>query len=116
MKTVRTVNGVSRIDDAAPGSQKLNDFLRTILIAHRDTLVKRVIDNLDRYIDYRFNLKPTKDQTDKLRNSLANLKGGGIVPAKHASLFMEINVKDHVYVGTKTFYEEIDQEIEWVLK
>lgn len=29
---------------------------------------------------------------------------------------MEVSAKDYVYVGTKTFYEEIDGEIEWALK
>ncbi|HEX5171878.1 MAG TPA: hypothetical protein VFW11_22015 [Cyclobacteriaceae bacterium] len=116
MKTVRTVNGVSRIEDAMEGSSKLNDVLVPILIAHRDTLVKRILDHLEVYLDYKFHIKPTREKMNHVRDKLASLKGNGIDEAKYTSLFMEINTKDRLYVGTSKFYEEIDHTIEWSLK
>lgn len=115
MKTVRTVNGVSRIEDA-PGSQQYNDALVSILIAHRDTLIKRMLGNLEVYMDYKFHIKPPREKMNVIRDRLANMKGYNVSSAYHDAVLKEIGTRDHVYIGTGQFYEEIDKEIEWLLK
>lgn len=111
MKSVRTVNGVTRIGDAIQ-----EDLLVEILNAHRDTLIKRILVNLDVYLSYRFNLKPSKEKMDNIKDALISMKSGSIDRNRHAALFTEIKAKDHLYVGTAKFYEDIDEGISWKLK
>jgi hypothetical protein len=115
MKSVRTVNGVTWIDDAVQKSEQLNDKLLEILNAHRDTLIKRILANLEVYLLYRFEVKAPKEKLIYIKDKLISMKNYNVDMTKHARTFTEANVKDQVYIGTQAFYDEIDEQIGWGL-
>jgi hypothetical protein len=115
MKSVRTVNGVTWIDDAVQKSEQINEKLLEVLNAHRDTLIKRMLANLEVYLLYRFEAKPSKDKLNNIKDKLVSMKSHNVDMDKHARFFKEADKMDQVYIGTQAFYEEIDDVIGWGL-
>src|SRR5262245_38682918 len=104
MKTIKTVNGVARIDDTDPQSKRYNDQVVTILNAHRDVLIKRLLSDLEIYLLYRFNIKATKEQVNSVKDELHRMQDHNIDQARYATLFNELEANQQLYVGTSKFY------------
>lgn len=116
MKTVRTVNGVSRIDYALTGKELYHEKVVEILNAHRDTLIKRLLSNLEIYLIYKFNLKVDKDKLNRIKDELSSLKDHNVNDAHSVTLLTALSSRDNIYVDSLPFYEEIDEAIRWCLK
>jgi hypothetical protein len=116
MKRVRTTNGVSRIDDTVPSSARTAEMLSEILQAHRETLIRRLLNGMDAYLLYRFNAKLTTQEKEPIKDRLNTLKNSAIDREKYSTFFREIDSHENLYVGTTKFYEEIDEAIRWQLQ
>jgi hypothetical protein len=114
MKTVKTANGVRRIEDWNRHLVPIQ--LRTILQEHRATLIdKLIVGGLEAYIDYKFCVKTIPDQGRDIRESLQQLKEEGIDMALYGSIFDEIERRECIHLANGLFYIEIDRAIRNIL-
>jgi hypothetical protein len=114
MKTVKTANGIKKIED---GHQQLVPIqLRTILQEHRATLIDKLLSGgLDAYIDYKFSMKASPKEMERIKDSLDVLKHDGIDILAYGSIFQAVMSHDFTTLDNSLFYAEIDQAIKVIL-
>lgn len=114
MKTVKTANGVKKIEDW--NSHLVPIQLRTILQEHRATLVDKLINGgLAAYIDYKFAMKAAPKLMEQIKDSLMLLKHDGIDSVVYASTFDAVLKNEYTALDNALFYMEIDQVIKATL-
>ena len=114
MKTVKTANGVRKIEDADTSLVPLQ--LRSILQEHRSTLVNRMLNNgLEAYIDYKFATKADAKQLEQIKNNLDTLKSSGINSDAYAPIFSKVAEQEFTALDNAIFYNEIDRTIKETL-
>jgi len=114
MKTVKTANGVRKIEDADTSLVPLQ--LRSILQEHRTTLVNRMLNNgLGAYIDYKFAMKPDDKQLEQIKNNLDTLKNSGINSEVYAPIFLKVLEQEFTALDNAIFYNEIDRTLKETL-
>ena len=114
MKTVKTANGVRKIEDADTSLVPLQ--LRSILQEHRTALINRMLNNgLESYIDYKFAMKADMKQLDQIKSNLDTLKNSGINSEVYASIFAKVLEQEFTALDNVVFYNEIDGTIKETL-
>ena len=109
MKTLRTLNGVKRIEDSDPNVMLLK--VRQILDEQRNGLITRLINDLAAYIDYKFQVRPDARQLALIKEKLYTLKNSGLDLEKYDALLQHVMHHDSTYVNAEPFYKEIDENI-----
>lgn len=109
MKTIRTTAGLRRIQDSDPSATIFK--IREILSEQRDTYINRLSSDLSSYIHYKFNLKPTSQQLDTIKDKLISLKNSALDLDRYDSILHSILNKENTYVSAEPFYKEIDEKI-----
>lgn len=114
MKTVKTANGVRKIEDADLSLVPLQ--LRSILQEHRTALVNRLLNGgLEAYIDYKFATKGDARQLEQIKNNLDTLKNSGINSDVYAPIFNKVQDHEFTTLDNVIFYNEIDRTIQETL-
>lgn len=113
MKTVRTIQGVKRIEHNDNHLTLLQ--LREILNAHRDALINRLVSDLPAYLDYKFNARVNGKQLEVLKDKLTYLKNSSVDMDKYDFIFKHVMTHESTYVASEPFYREIDDNISWYL-
>jgi hypothetical protein len=107
MKTIKTVNGMKKIDETNVNLVSIQ--LRTILQDHRATLIDKLIaGGIETYVDYKFNIKISPKKIQTLKLNLENLKDSGIDPEHYSSIYEAVAKNDFVSLDNSIFYNEID--------
>ncbi|HEY3404433.1 MAG TPA: hypothetical protein VGK59_13685 [Ohtaekwangia sp.] len=114
MKTVKTANGVKKIEDTDGSLVPLQ--LRSILQEHRTVLVNRLLNGgLEAYIDYKFATKAEAKQLEQIKNNLDTLKNSGINSDVYAPIFNKVQQHEFITLENVIFYNEIDRTIKETL-
>jgi hypothetical protein len=114
MKTIKTVNGIKRIDDWDVNLIPVQ--LRSILHDHRKALVdKLVTGGLDLYIDYKFSTKASFQQVERIKLKLTELANSGIDLEVYQPIFDEVMENEFTKLDNARFYYEIDEIIKAVI-
>lgn len=114
MKTIKTVNGIKRIEDWDVNLIPVQ--LRSILHEHRKGLVdKLVTGGLDLYIDYKFSSKATFQQVERIKLKLTELANSGIDLELYQPIFDEVMENEFTKLDNARFYYEIDEIIKGVI-
>ena len=114
MKTVKTANGVRKIEDRDTTLVPIQ--LRSILQEHRSTLVSRLLNGgLEAYIDYKFATKADIKQLVLIKNNLDTLKNSGINSDVYAPIFNKVQDHEFIVLDNVIFYSEIDRTIQETL-
>jgi len=107
MKTIKTVNGIKKIDDWNLDLVPLQ--LRQVLQDHRATLIDKLLGGgLAAYIDYKFNTKISAKTFDLLKQKLNDLKQSGVDVMLYQSIFDLVLKNEHTVLNNVLFYDEID--------
>lgn len=107
MKTVKTANGVKKIEDWNLDLVPLQ--LRYILQDHRATLIDKLLQGgLVAYIDYKFATKTTAKTQEVIKQKLSELKQSGIDVLLYHSIFELVLSNEYTALHNTLFYEEID--------
>jgi hypothetical protein len=115
MKTVKTANGIKKIEDWNYDLVPLQ--LRSILQEHRSTLITRLIQGgVESYIDYKFNKKIQHQQLTKIINDLESLKRSGIDIDTYEPIFQDVLDREYTALTNALFYAEIDRTIQETLQ
>jgi hypothetical protein len=109
MKSIKTANGIKRIEECAESVALVK--IREILTDHRNTLINRLILDLPVYLSYRFNIKCEKEQLQSITDRLYSLKHYPIDLDKYDALTQTILANVTTHLNTELFYKEIDQAI-----
>ena len=114
MKTVKTANGIRKIEDWNMNLVPLQ--LRTILQEHRATLVDKLMNGgLSAYIDYKFATRATPKQHDQISAALATLRNEGLDISTYGSIFAAVEKNEFTNLDNALFYAEIDAAIKATL-
>jgi hypothetical protein len=114
MKTVKTVNGVKKIEDR--DASLILFQLKSILKEHRMTLVDKILSGgLELYIDYKFNTRPAPELLQEVRLKLDELRKDGIDAEMYRHVFETVLKNQSTILGNTIFYNEIDGAIKEAL-
>lgn len=114
MKTIKTANGMKKIEDWNANLVPIQ--LRTILQEHRATLVDKLMNGgLGAYIDYKFATRATSQQHDQIRVALSTLRNDGIDISTYGSIFAAVEKNEFTSLDNALFYAEIDATIKATL-
>jgi hypothetical protein len=110
MRTVKTVNGIKKIEDVNMDLVPLQ--LREIMQQHRATLIDKLLGSeLDHYIEYKFNRKASPVQLKEIKENLHQLKNSGIDLQSYLPVFDNVLNNTNSTLDNRFFYEEIDLTI-----
>jgi hypothetical protein len=107
MKQVKTVNGLKTIDDWTNDIVPIQ--LQEIIHEHRYTLIEKLVPGLEIYVQAKLNKKATKEQLDRMKERLFQLKNSPINMDNYAGLLELVLKNDRVNMDSGIFYAEIDQ-------
>jgi len=114
MKTVKTANGIKKIEDWNMNLVPIQ--LRTILQEHRATLVDKLMSGgLNAYIDYKFATRATVKQHDQIKAALSTLRDDGIDISLYGSIFAAVEKNEFTNLDNALFYAEIESTIKAAL-
>jgi hypothetical protein len=114
MKTVKTVNGVKKIEDRDASLVPVQ--LKSILKEHRMTLVDKILSGgLALYVNYKFNTKPGPEVLQGVRLKLDELRKDGIDTEMYHHVFETVLKNQSTILGNAIFYREIDGAIKEAL-
>ncbi len=110
MKTIKTAAGLLTLKDGDQYFVSLQ--LRSILQDHRTQLIDNLISSdLNRYIDYKFDLTANPIQLNRIKNHLIKLRQSGINMTRYDSILQYVIKYDFVQLGNALFFHEIDEII-----
>lgn len=110
MKTIKTVNGIKKIEDWNVDLVPVQ--LRTILQEHRATLIDKLIaGGISTYIDYKFNTRVSPKRILTLKLNLENLRDSGIDINRYRPIFDAVSKNEFTNLDNSIFYTEIDLNI-----
>lgn len=109
MKIVRTATGNKKIEECAEPVALMK--IREILTDHRNELINRLILDLPTYTNYKFNVKPDKDQLQSLTDKLYSIKHAPFDLDRYDTVVQEILANNTTYLNSELFYKDIDAMI-----
>ncbi len=114
MKTIKTANGIKKIEDW--NAHLVPIQLRSILQEHRSILIDKLIQGgLQAYIDYTFSMKAAPKLMEQIKDALTTLKHDGIDSVTYAPMFDAVLHNDFTMLDNALFYSEINTIIKSTL-
>ena len=108
-RNIRIATGVKKIELGNENMAMLQ--IGEVLKQHRDALITSLLSDLATYIKYKFRTPPAKEQLDRIRHKLLDLKNTGITLTKYSAVIEEILENETTYVKSEPFYHEINEVI-----
>jgi hypothetical protein len=109
MKSLKTANGVRRIEDSDVNVTLFK--LREILHEHRSTLIARIVADPLAYTEYRFNCRPAAKQLENIKYRLLGLKETVLDLERYDSVVQHVLAHDVTSLNAEPFFKEIDVHI-----
>ena len=105
------------IKSALLGSKNLIDTnqdvllvqLREIIKEHRALIIARLVGELPVYLDFKFQYKPDKDSSLRIKEELMSLKNSGVGLQHYENVVSQLMNRAVVHLTNEPFYQEIDQ-------
>lgn len=82
--------------------------LREILKEHRNLVITRLLGDLPTYLDYKFQVKPTKELIGIVHDKLLTLKNGQVDLDQYPSVVQQLFDRALIHLTNEPFYSEID--------
>jgi hypothetical protein len=116
MRTVKTFNGIRKIEDWDMNLVPLQ--VREILQEERKSLIERLFSDkgLEEYIQHRFNVKVAPQKALQIKSKLIELQHSGINLERYRSAFQTVLEKENSHIDSAIFFAEIDQHIQLCLR
>jgi hypothetical protein len=108
MKTVKSaLLGVKTLIDRNKEVQLVQ--LQDILKEHRGLVITRLLGDLPTYLDYKFQVKATKDMIGSVHDKLLTLKNGNVNLTKYEAVVQQVLNRSVTHLTNEPFYAEIDE-------
>ena len=106
IRSIRTATGLKRVELANSSLAPLQ--IQDVLKEHREALINRLISDLKTYIEYKFSIPISKDQLERIKDKLSELKTSNIDLSRYASIIDEVMTSELTHVKSELFYQEIN--------
>ena len=83
--------------------------LREIIKEHRALIINRLVAELPVYLDFKFQFKPDKDSSLRIKEELMSLKNAGVGLQHYENAVSQLMNRAVVHLTNEPFYQEIDQ-------
>ena len=83
--------------------------LREIIKEHRALIINRLVGELPVYLDFKFQYKPDKDSSLRIKEELMSLKNSGVGLQHYENVVSQLMNRAVVHLTNEPFYQEIDQ-------
>jgi hypothetical protein len=83
--------------------------LREIIKEHRALIINRLVGELTVYLDFKFQYKPDKDSSFRIKEELMSLKNSGVGLQHYENVVSQLMNRPVVHLTNEPFYQEIDQ-------
>src|SRR5690349_21144288 len=114
MKTIKSAQLGTR--QLIPGNQDTVLLqLKEIIKEHRAVIITRLTNDLPTYLDYTFQMKPSRNQLLEIKDKLLDLKNGGVNLTPYQSIINQVETKAVVHLTNEPFYIEIDETLSAML-
>lgn len=108
MKTVKSaLLGSKQLIDTNPDVLLIQ--LKEIIKEHRALVITRLVGDLPTYIDYKFEMKVSKDVLMKIKEELLDLKNGGVDLKAYDNVVQQLLNRAVIHLTNEPFYKEIDE-------
>jgi hypothetical protein len=108
-RNIRIATGIKKIELGNENMATLQ--IGDVLKQHRETLITSLLSDLNTYIKYHFATPATREQLEKIRHKLLDLKNAGISLTKYNSIIEEVLEHETTYIKSELFYHEINETI-----
>lgn len=82
--------------------------LRDLLKEHRELIINRLIKDLPTYLDYKFNVKTTKQIHETVKHQLLDLKHSRVDLDNYKAAVNQVLTRAVIHLTNEPFYIEID--------
>ncbi len=82
--------------------------LRDLLKEHRELIINRLIKDLPTYLDYKFNVKTTKQIHETVKHQLLDLKHSRVDLDNYKAIVNQVLTRAVIHLTNEPFYIEID--------
>ena len=82
--------------------------LRDLLKEHRELIINRLIKDLPTYLDYKFNVKTTKQIHETVKHQLLDLKHSRVDLDNYKAVVNQVLTRAVIHLTNEPFYIEID--------
>jgi len=113
MKRLRTVNGVKYIQYL--NRSDFEDKVQEAVTEHRATLIGRLLNGLNEYVEYKFNLRVAPEQAEKIKEKLMTLKHQAVAIEDCTPIVEQLLKKDICVLSSSDYYKQIDERIKYGL-
>jgi len=108
MKTVKSaLLGTKTLIDRNQEVQLVQ--LQEILKEHRALVITRMLSDLPTYLDYKFQVKATKEMISSVHDKLLALKNGNADLTKYEGVVQQVLNRSVTHLTNEPFYNEIDE-------
>jgi len=107
MKTIKSaLLGAKNIIDTNPAVIEIQ--LKEILREHRTLIINRILGDISTYIDYKFQVRPTRELVLKVHDLLIARKNEKIDITNYSAILEMVNTRAVVHLTNEPFFREID--------
>lgn len=82
-----------------------------ILKEHRELIIGRLLRDIPTYVDYKFNVRPDKNQIAAIKNLLIDLKNADVDLNYYKTTIMAVLANENTHLTNEPFYVEIDERL-----
>jgi hypothetical protein len=83
--------------------------LQEIIKEHRALVITRMLSDLPTYLDYKFQVKATKDMISSVHDKLLTLKNSNADLTKYEGVVQQVLNRSVTHLTNEPFYMEIDE-------
>jgi uncharacterized protein (DUF1697 family) len=107
MKTIKSaLLGAKTLTDTTEAA--LLAELKDLLKEHRGLIINRLIKDLPTYLDYKFNVKTTKQLHETVKQKLVDLKHDAVDLDQYKTVTNQVLARAVTHLTNEPFYVEID--------
>lgn len=107
MKTIKSaLLGAKSLIDTNPELLLLQ--VQEILKQHRELIINRLLGDLPTYLVYKFDVKPTKQLVENLKDRLLDLKKSSVNLGNYNTITHQVMNRAVIHLTNEPFYSEID--------
>lgn len=107
MKTIKSaLLGSKSLIDTNPDALLLQ--VKEILKQHRELIINRLLGDLPTYLVYKFDVKPTKQLIETVKNKLLDLKKSSVDLKSYDNVVQQVMNRAVIHLTNEPFYVEID--------
>lgn len=89
--------------------------LTQIIKEHRALIIERLVNDIPTYLDFKFQMKPNKDQLVEIKDKLLHLQENGVNLTAYQPIIDQLQTQSVIHLTDKYFFQEIDDVLSALL-